>query len=367
MQVRLFITLLLALWLPVVQAEKTLDLFSATRLVVNQTAAVRHTAAAEGLAAVFVRLSGTRQVLKHPSVREALARASDYLYEYSYQSTESSITLAGRQYPATALTMKFTQAPLEQLLRRAQLPLWSANRADVLLWSAVNQRGHAYLPADLSALLARAAADRGIPLIEPVLDLADRKALPPARIWAIDEARIRLASRRYATDVILAGRLQVTTVPMTGNFIVLQGDKVHYFTVEAASQSAIANELIDYVADYLAGIYATVPYRDNERSLMLQVSNVADFADYAQLLAYLQNFTLIESLHLSQVKGDKLLFNVRISGDVERFIKTLALEKKLQLRHSGRSSSPLQASSVSPAVNGGDAADSMTLLTFEWL
>lgn len=314
-------------------AEKTVDLYAASAIVLNQTAEVRRKAAGTGLKSVIVRLSGTRDVLDHPEVKQAIRNASSYLYQFSYQSTDQTITIAGAEQPATELVMRFSPEPLAALLRANQLPLWSANRPDLLVWTAINTSKQNYVSRDSSmgVALRRAAQDRGLPVVSPVLDLEDRSALPVSRIWAIDEGRIRVAARRYQTDAVLSGRFNRERQQWSGNFIMLHQSRVHYFTATGRSESGVATAIVDKVADYFARLYAVTPSAATDvNAVLLQVNNASDFERYTAVVSYLEELPLIKNVDVVQVRGPLLQVRVQLNTRLDRFLDTLKLDRKLQ-------------------------------------
>ncbi|MGH1484582.1 MAG: DUF2066 domain-containing protein [Cellvibrionaceae bacterium] len=314
-------------------AERSVDLYTANALVVNQTEQVRRQAAIRGLETVIVRLSGSRDTLQHPRVSEAVSNASAYLYQFSYQSTDQTIKIAGASQPATRLVMRFSQAPLETLLQDAQLPIWSSSRPDVLVWTASNAKGQNYVTprSNIGSALKIAAANRGLPVVSPVLDLEDRSALSVSRLWALDEGSVRVAARRYDADAVLAGRFSKARSNWNGNFILLHQGKTQYFSATGDRQSKVANDIIDRVTEYFANIYAAVPGSVNgSNSMLLQVNNINEFSRYTEVLNYLEKINLVESLMLENVQPDQLQVRVNLNTDRQRFLTTLELDKKLR-------------------------------------
>ena len=360
-------------------AEKSIDLYNASALVVNQTAGVRRQAAINALATVIVRVAGNKQVLQHPDVSNAVKNASQYLYEFSYRSTDKTITIAGAPQPATQLIMRFSQAPLEALLRNAQLPLWSSNRPDILLWTAINRGGKNYVSSEspMGEALKLAASNRGLPIVSPLLDLEDRSALSVSRLWALDEGSVRVASQRYQTDAVLAGRFIQGRKQWTGSFILLHQGKTHYFTAVGNRQAAAATSIVDQVSDYFANIYAIVPSASSDlRSVLLQVNNVNNFAFYTAVLDYLEKSKLVDNVALTTVSAEKMLVRANLNTDLERFLKSLELDKKLQRvnQDDNVSNPPLTELSVSltqsPTVEVVDSAVEQSVverpLEFVW-
>ena len=315
-------------------SAKNVDIYTIEELVVNQSNEVRSEAAARALGTVFVRLSGSISVLAAPAVRAAIAKASIYVSEFGYQQTDEVITIAGATEPANRLVMRFSQAPLEAILKDNQLPIWLSNRPDILVWGALNSDGKTYMNADslMAIALKNSASVRGLPITSPVLDLNDRVSLSVSRLWALDEEAIRDASSRYETDAVLAGRFAKNSSQWTGNILLLHRGNTNYFSVTAASQNEVASSVIDQVTDYLANIYAVAPnFSGDLRFVMLQINNVDDFNFYAAVVAYLESLPLVESLDVETIHGGQLLVKANLNSSVDRLMSTLNLDKKLKL------------------------------------
>lgn len=313
-------------------ANKTVDLFVAKALVINQSQEVRRQAAVNSLATVLVRLSGSVEVLDDKSVQQAIKNATNYLYEFRYQSTDQTITILGAEKPATELVMRFSRSPLENLLKEAKLPIWSANRPDVLLWAATNDGEKVFVgkgSVEGEAFLS-VANERGLPFVTPILDLEDRATLPVSNLWAMDEESIRLASKRYQTDAILAGRFRPESNGWSGSFMLLHHNEIKYFRASEDRPIELARTIVGQVADYFASIYAVSTAGLGEvQGALLQINNVSDFGRYAQVLQYLDALTLVESATLTQVDGPILQVRVILKSDLNRFLSTLELDKKL--------------------------------------
>jgi hypothetical protein len=342
-------------------SAKNLDLFTIEELVINQSDEVRIEAATRALATVFVRLAGTKTVLEAPAVRAAIDEASIYVSEFGYQQTDQSITIAGATQPANLLLMRFAQSPIEEILKKNQLPIWLSNRPDILVWGALNSGGKSYMNADstMASALKNVASLRGLPITSPVLDLNDRNNLSVSRLWALDEGAIKAASSRYDTDAILAGRFAKSSSEWTGNILLLHRGKTNYFSATGNSQNEVASLIIDKVTDFLANIYAVAPNLSGDvRFAKLQINNVGNFNDYAAVIAYLQSLPLIETLDVEKVNGGQLLVKANLNSSINRLMSTINLDRKLTLVENSRSVNTLP--SVNPVNPVNPVNQSMT-------
>ena len=329
----------MGIWLSVATlltfAQQPSDFYSSSILVPDQSSQVRNQAAEQSLAKVFVRVSGTRDIVNHPVIQQALIDAKSYLYEFEYSSTDETLIIDGVERDAVRLLMKFSASLVENLLKSNQLPYWPPNRPDILLWaaSADGQGGQQFLNnnSQVTHAFVDTATERGVVLVKPVFDLEDGLALPVSRLWVLDEAAIYKASTRYQTDAILAGRLTpVGTDQWRASFTLFYQSQQQFFTASGENTETIAIDIMEQVADYFSTIFtAVIDDQSNLKKLMLAVNNVDDFATYANLLNYLENLPTVQFVSLMTVTANRIKVALHYKGNQTVILRTLALDGRL--------------------------------------
>jgi hypothetical protein len=315
-------------------AEKRVDLYTVSQLVVDQSLGLRQQATAKGLATVLVKVSGRQDTLEHPWVKEALIQATPYLKQYTYSSTAETITLAGSELPASRLLLQYSSSAIQRLLQSAQLATWPENRPEVLLWVASQQQGKRLLDGNATEVVAFKGAGtlRGLPIVLPSLDLLDRQTLPATRLWAMDESAIRKASVRYGADGVLAGRVnQATANQWTANFLLINKNERHYFNANSTSAQRAAQQIIDQVSDYFSrrdGI--VVNDEQSAQSLMIAVEGIETFARYAGLVNYLNDLPFIAGTTVTRVDGHQVILQLAYNGSEEKLLATLSASTVLE-------------------------------------
>ncbi len=323
-----FIALTMLLLSSLSYAEKRVDLYTVNQLVIDQSLSLRQQATAKGLATVLVKVTGRQETLDHPLITAALAQATPYLKQYTYSSTDETITLAGSQLPASRLLLQYSSLAIQRLLQSSQLPTWPENRPEVLLWVAAQQQGKRLL--DDSAVEVQAMKDagalRGLPIVMPSLDLLDRQTLPATRLWAMDEGAIRKASTRYGADGVLAGRVnQVATNQWTGNFLLIDKTQRYDFNANGTSAQKVAQHIIDQVAYHFASRDGVVVNDEQTaQSLIIAVENIDTFERYAGLVNYLNDLPLIAGTTVTRVDGSQVLLQLAYNGSEEKLLATLS-------------------------------------------
>lgn len=329
---RLLVLLIFWVWVASAGAEQVVDLYRAEELVTSQSESERRAAARRALAELMQRVSGDPRAAEHQLVADAVARAQDYLYEYNYASTRETVDVDGEPVPASRLVMKFSPTAVEDLLRSAGLPLWPANRPSVLVWLAARDGDGVHLAGDEEARnqVRTEARKRGLPVILPLQDLEDRLALSARQLWNMDQSAIRQASRRYQTDSILVGRYSVTSLgEWRSNWQLYHPMGNIAFTLDSSSVSDILAQSLAYVAEHFAGLYAIIPQAEGPDTAIVQLAAVSDFGAYQQAQRYLDGLAMVRRSELVALRPDALTLRLYIEGDLQRFLSTLELDRRL--------------------------------------
>lgn len=362
-------------------AGQTLDIYKATALVKNQSEAERNRAARETLGEVVVRVSGQLDALNNPQVRAAIPKAQNYLFGFSYNSTQATLTEGEKVFPAIELQLNYSPQAIEQLLREAQLPLWPAQRPSVLVWPVIKDSAGLRLELSPEVMIAlkERAAYRGIPLVFPKGDTQDYVALPVSELWKFNPELIQTASLRYKADTILVARftpssqgkipaanyeqsadeivtefvprmvvasssanssLSASTSsdamaalmvgPWTGDWQLLRGDEHRGYTGETPELGGLHMQIADDLADEFAQQYAITPNSQGSQTIYLQVGRVNNFAAFKQCQAYLGGLAVVKKMDVVKVDAEGLLVSLSTEGDLKLLVTTLALGKKLQ-------------------------------------
>src|SRR5690606_5634616 len=153
--------------------------------VSNQGDQERRRAYREAFARVITKVTGEKRWLEHGQIAPVLNSADRYVAEVVYQSAAG-----GGQ--GGELEVRFDQALIDDLLNRANIPVWDNNRASILLWITVqDESGRRVMLGSGSEhpLLDQArefSALRAVPILIPLLDLEDRRLVNPTQSWALD-------------------------------------------------------------------------------------------------------------------------------------------------------------------------------------
>ena len=388
---RSLIILLIALGASAVDA-KVLDwLYDVEVPVASQADAERQRAARGALATVLMRVTGLAALPSNTEVEAALRQPERFYarYEYATRSPATSAvrgepSLAGQEHPAndaldesgnrqalgdaeppsstTAasapaspamfLSFHFEPGSVQALLRRAELPIWAANRPTVLAWVAVEQGDDRQLVAatgadDIAAALAERRRQRGLALALPLMDLQD-STIAPTDVWGRFWERINAVSTRYGSDLLLLGNvrqvrdgvwqgrwdLRVRRAPATaslGDALAAQpGSTTSRHTAalagsfrhQAKSAAEAARLALDSVADQLADRFAV---RGAQAAIEVIVYGAQTVRGYASLMKYLRSREFIDRVTVEGVVPESARLRLHSRSSRDQLLDLLSL------------------------------------------
>lgn len=315
-------------------AQQKQDIYRIDKLVIDQSPEVRQQVTAKALETVVIRVTGRSESIEQLVIKQALIQAEQYLTQYRYESTDESITILGEQKPASRLILQFSQTAVQRLVQSANLAIWPEPRPPVLVWLAKQQGNKVLLASDSEELqkLRFAAEDRGLPIVTPLLDLEDRQNLSATRLWAMDENQIALASERYNAGATIAGRVSQDRQKTTIRVVLLQQNQRLYLNASGENVEAATSDLVSQLSRYFADTNAVVINEGSDApSAFIQIENIDSFTDYANLLAYLNDLTVVANVIVSQLQDNTITVELKYNGRLENLWQTLEQSSQLSL------------------------------------
>ncbi len=320
--------IILLLWALASRAEVVSDLYLGQVPVGDRGQTQLAEAANKALAQVYVKVSGSAEVLALPAVAATLDDAIAHAQQFSYaRHNDPDFPLLAR--------FEFNANWVTGVLKQAGAPLWTANRPAVLVWLVQQgSDGPQFVSRDsnpeLVDLLTERFGRRGVPIRFPLLDLSDAAALSPRQVWQASEAPLALASRRYQAREVLSGRLQES------------GEGVWAFAWTyyspsgrldrepgPASLAVAAQTAADLVAEDMAARYAISAGSASEQGLAMIVSNVRNYADYAAVLTWLERLELVDQVQVERVAGEHLHLRLQTRVNPEQLATIFELNRSL--------------------------------------
>jgi hypothetical protein len=310
------------------RADVVEDLYWAEVAVADQSSKSLASASRDALSDVLVKASGSESVLRNPVVKEALGEARNQVLQYAYRRGEEADALYAR--------FEFDDSFVSDLLVRAGEPLWTANRPRVLVWLVLDEQGtRRFVDRDSSPELVEEVLTelgrRGVPVQLPLHDLADAAAITAEQAWRLDASALRSASERYGVQDILAGRLaELSSGSWTGDWSYLEGGERIDRAFSAPTSQAFARSGASLVAESMSARYAVASTGSHGAGILMTVTGVGRYADYAGIVAWLENLELVEHANIEYIEGDRIQLRLHASAGPSQLAPIIELNRRFK-------------------------------------
>ena len=325
---------------PMSHGLPVIGLYQQRVAVENESMAERNRAYQAAFQRMIIKVTGDERWLDRARIRSAAANAGDYVQAFAYATDEATGLIAGQRF----IEVQFSAPLINQLLTAEDIPVWGSNRPSVLVWmvlqDATGQRSllNQETGPEIIEYMRRFGEERGLPVIFPLLDIEDRRNLPPDAIWAQDELAIKAASDRYDADSILAGRLLFTaTGELVGLWQFLFMDEAQIFDGFDSELESYLEQPLSRITAQLSGYFALTPDEQGDRSIRLQVDGIRNFSDYSALVEYVSGIGLVQTANIVTVDGERLELLLDLRGSADQLLNRIALDRDLLLVDSDES------------------------------
>ncbi|TNF36761.1 MAG: DUF2066 domain-containing protein [Gammaproteobacteria bacterium] len=318
----------------VTRAATVPRMFEVSLPVINQERDIRQAAFEQAFIEVLVRVSGNSQV----PTQVDISRAASYVQQYRYLALAPAPAPVETPNDAEAakftLWIQFNEAAVAKLLRDSNLPVWGKQRPNVLIWLAVRDGRNRYVLKDADAsvikdVVNREAIRRGLPLQWPQYDATDKQALGFADIWGGFWDPVVQASKRYAADAILLGRMDWTGSGWQMNWSLWLEQKSEQWNLSAVELDMLMASGINLATDQIASRFAVLQNTTDEGRLIVQVNGVSNVASYARIARYLQSLVPVKHVFVTEVEQQQVKFHLDIAGSRDDLQRLIALDKTL--------------------------------------
>ena len=325
-------------------------LYSATVEVADQSRIERQQGFSLALAEVLIKTTGSKDIVTHPGVDQALAQARNYMVKYAYlpqpqpqiqsdplSPPDTELPAVEQRPPGFPLSVQFAKVTVDELMRTLDLPIWPANRPEVLVW-VLEQTASGYRfveGTDLPPALQNSFQHRGLPFQLPLYDLGDQLALSSLAAWSLNPQQLQDAAKRYGVDHWLVLRYsQLASGAVRGSWY-LAGRKGSFAgqggllnTLQVASSDAFLSESVGQVVDRFAGKMAY--FADAEADLFrLVVENIGSFTAFTQLNSFLAGLEIVNNVKVRSIDGDTLVLDLATEGESRVLLRALHKEPRL--------------------------------------
>lgn len=286
---------------------------------------------------LLTRITGRQQAAEYPEVQELVQNANRYLSLYAPLSDDE-------------IRVGFIRGAVNDALTRLDMPIWGDERPLTLVWLAAEftdgQRaelgasdeqglragaveGIASEPLTGEAAevfesvadeLLRAADERGLPVVLPLLDEQDRLEVRFADVWGGFDRVVARAGDRYDADTIMIVRIVTTPFGPELHWTVQRGERTEILVTPRARLG------IDWLADELASEDATI---GGASLAWVTIREVRSWPDLGRVLEYLDSISIVEAVDIDSIDGAELVLRVSARGDDSQLSRYLTLDGEL--------------------------------------
>ena len=321
---RLLLVLVLTCLSPEIRADVVDWLYDVEVPVATQSSSDTQAAAVRAFATVLTRITGLEDIPRSPIVAAALRNPERFYARYRFVRRPSGVD--GRFDQHTTLEIGFDPRAIQDLVRSAALPLWSANRPRVLAWIAMDAGATRIATnrdnSDWVRSIEARGRYRGVPMQLPLMDLEDRERISDSTILGGFSEQILRASERYGTQYILVARIWMDNGGLwrgTGS-LMFEGRQAD-FAYEGETRDLVGTKLIDAVADEL--VQRFVVFGLHTAGINIWVSGITAVSDYGSLLRYLQSLEFIDRVDVAEVSIDQIRVVVHTRSTLRRLSELL--------------------------------------------
>ena len=287
----------------------------------------RNSAYQTALTEVLVRVTGTTGIVESEQIAELFPNPAGYVLQY-------------RPGPDNTLMVSLDGPAIENVLRGAGASIWGSERPLTLIWIAVDwgQGEREIVAADdpeqmsgdarsidrnrlLRERVTEVARRRGIPVLFPLLDIEDLENVSFSDIWGGFDELLLLASERYEAETVLVGRIRTESLNMNRWTWYLGDDRINW--------TGSTEEVINLLADSLA-VRFKVDSRSPLEAIRLTISGVDSVKAFGRVQRYMENLRGMNEIRIDTVSGDRISYEVRIQGGMERLQRALEVSTMLE-------------------------------------
>jgi hypothetical protein len=321
MKSRLF--LIVALLLPAAPLHAiALELYAGAAVVADQSAGERQRAMPQALAHVLQKLSGLSSFADRPEVGLALEQASGIVVSFYYRN-EPVLLPDGSSSERLQLVVHFSRKAVDELLRTLKLPVWAPARRPLTAWLVVDDDlGRRIMPIELEYAwqqMAETAAARGMPILRPEPDAEGVYPVDLQLLWG--GYTEELAGSGPADALVIAALREGPEWNVRMN-LDYGGQRWSWRQRGTGLQQLLTDGMHRAVDEISAG--ATIAAADRGRwNHEITVTGLANSADYARCLAYLQELSLVEGVRIVAAEPGRVRLDLELSALPDYLARTL--------------------------------------------
>lgn len=262
-------------------------------------------------------------------VELAKLEANQFVTSYSYQEQKAS------QDKSLYLKVQFDGPSINQALLLNNIPIVGENRPSMFMLLAIHDAQSQesnimseHWKEDTMQVFMDVANQYGLNFIFPAMDLTDMQTINYETVWEGDADELRSMVDRYSSKVILLGKANIlSNGEWYANWQVSFGEAEYHWSLSTANEQEMAKLLMQNIAGVYKLLFAIQD--KNQQVLTLEIVNIADLAEFANLMRYLRKLDMISSVTPESISTEQVKLNISVMGDPQGLIDILNLNNQL--------------------------------------
>ena len=309
------------------RAARVPGLYEAMVPVASQSPSLRNQALREALRRVVIKVTGTMDLSAY-FYSNSLATGS-LVEQFGYESTKQG---GERQL---FLWAKLNPEGVQKIIREQGLPIWPEERPATLIWLAIEDKAGREIIAEGSgheivAVLKEAAAQRGMPIIMPLMDLTESASIDFIQVAGMGGQVLARASERYASQYVLVGYLLEQEGLWQGRW--QSAGEQQPATVAIGSLEDVVSAGINPLANRIARQFSGFAPGDSPQYIEIIIDDIRDAADYGRSLAYLRSISLVNQADVTRMDPQGVSFRLHTHTDIASVLRVIDLDRVLYAR-----------------------------------
>lgn len=313
-----------------VRAQTPPDFYAASVPVADRSAENYRKALRETLVKVLSKASGSPQdfIRSRPDLAQDLAQGDKLASQFVYFQ-QPQILADGTEMSQLRLKASFPEQRIMALLQKGGLTFWAPERPRVKFW-LLAQTGTDISWSDSNPVQKKQLQ---ISLSQPMLnwgfaiDSQTPEELSPTRVWQMDSSYLEAILHKLEGQPLLLAKIDSLNAQQVVGTIGLLGRSGSKL-VQAQSLDAWIEQALAWASQQLATHYA-VQLVSNDNELILTVAGIEDYADYEQLMAFVEGIDVVRRAQLVAAYAEQLRLVISYKTEVEQLQQRLLIGGKL--------------------------------------
>jgi len=318
-------------------AKEISNIYQVDIQVKEQSNKARWQASLEGFKQVLVRRSGSNRILSSKQTIDAYKKVTSYVQKSQYSSNTELMS----EYKYI-ISLHFEPRLIDNLIKRANQPLWDSNRPVSMLWLSQEETVENNPPYRriiienvseqvTNNLILKNSNRRGVPVILPLMDFDDNLLVTQSDVWGRFPEAIIVASKRYLVESIIIGKIYQRDGLWIGQLSYFNESNNLSFEHQTDNVEMMYEKIFDSLAEILCNQYCVTQTATVGQELLIEIENITNFEAFLKIKNYISELSAIRQVDVLAIHQDKLILKLSLLSNEQAVIDSLSLNRQLRI------------------------------------